>query len=308
MLKDDPKPAFRLPLFSVIIPVYNAWKSLEQCLLSLEQQANCQEFEVIVVDDGSKEAIPDSIAQSVRSYPLAIVRQSHAGIAAARNRGLQISRGLVSVFSDADCRFQMDCLAALRGAITDFPQHNCFQLHLRGDDSNVVGRAEGLRLIALQDRMLRSDGCIQYLNTAGFAIRRAAANINAGLFDPAALRAEDTMLLANLMQRGELPFFVANGIVQHVVSLSLMQSLRKDVRSAWLEGRTYEVIAAKGVRVRMSHKERLNMLLFMWRTARHPSIGRVAWFVLVVRQSLQRVVSLMYRCMRVGAKREPVRL
>jgi hypothetical protein len=32
-----------------------------------------------------------------------------------------------------------------------------------------------------------------------------------GLFDPSALRAEDTLLLASLMQRGELPFFVTKG-------------------------------------------------------------------------------------------------
>jgi hypothetical protein len=53
--------------------------------------------------------------------------------------------------------------------------------------------------------MLQADGRIRYLNTAGFAIRRTRANIEAGVFDPAALRAEDTLLLADLMQGWRAP-------------------------------------------------------------------------------------------------------
>ena len=48
--------------------------------------------------------------------------------------------------------------------------------------------------------MLQPDGRIRYLNTAGFAIRRTAVNVEEGLFDPVAIRAEDTLLLANLMK------------------------------------------------------------------------------------------------------------
>ncbi len=302
MLYDDaiPTPA---PQFSLIVAVYNDWGPLEQCLRSLDQQTGRPEFEVIIVDDGSQEAAPESVRHRSGGYPLTIVRQSHAGIAAARNRGLRISRGSVLVFTDADCRFQTNCLAALGAAIVDFPQHNCFQLHLAGDCSNVVGRAEELRLTMLQNHTLQPDGCIRYLNTAGFAIRRPGVNIEVGLFDPVALRAEDTLLLVTLIQRGELPLFVADAIVQHAVSLSLIECFRKDVRAAWLEGRTYEIIAAKGVRVRMGQRERFGMLLSMWKTARQGSIGRAAWFVLVARQCLQRIVTFAYRCLRLGTSR-----
>jgi len=286
------------PQFSIIVGVYNDWEPLEQCLRSLSLQSNGPAFEVIIVDDGSEEAAPEYIHQWNGRYPLTIVQQPHAGIAAARNRGLQSSRGSVLVFTDADCRFQANCLSALREAITDLPQHNCFQLHLTGDCSRIVGRAEELRLITLQNQMLQPNGCIRYLNTAGFAIRRAGVDTKAGLFDPVARRAEDTLLLANLMQRGELPFFVSAAVVQHIVSLSFIGCLRKDVRSAWLEGRTYEIIAAKSVRIRMGHKDRLGTLISMWRTARRRSIGSRAWFVLVARQSIQRVVTLGYRCLR----------
>jgi glycosyltransferase involved in cell wall biosynthesis len=280
------------PLFSIIIGVYNDWTPLDQCLRSLKQQTDGPSFEVIVVDDGSKEEAPEFIRRWIQCYPLTVVREAHAGISAARNRGAQISKGMVLLFADADCKLQANCLAELASSITQSPQHNCFQLRLIGDRSGLVGRAEELRLITLQNHLLQPDGSIRYLNTAGFAIRRIRANIAGGVFDPVAVRAEDTLLLANLMQGGELPLFVPNAIVQHAIPLSLFECLRKDVRSAYLEGRTFGIIASKGVRIRVTHRERLSMLCSMWNTSKQQSIGRAAWFVLAARQALRSIVLL----------------
>src|SRR5271157_1006773 len=94
------------PLFSIVIGVYDDWIPLDQCLRSLAQQTNGPSFEVIVVDDGSREAAPEFISYWIRAYPLTVIRQSHTGISAARNRGVQISIGSVLVFVDADCKFQ----------------------------------------------------------------------------------------------------------------------------------------------------------------------------------------------------------
>lgn len=285
------------PVFSIIIAVYNGWTVLEGCLRSLAQQTNGPCFEVILVDDGSTEPAPEFVRSSSFSYPLMLIPQPHTGIPAARNRGIRNSQGAVLLFVDADSRLQANGLAALASAINKSPQHNCFQLRLVGNCSNLVGRAEELRLITFQQRMLQPDGRIRYLNTAGFAMRRTRVDIQAGAFDPLAFRAEDTLLLADLMQAGELPLFVPDALVEHYIPLSLAACFRKDIRSAYLEGRTYNIIASKGVRIRLTNRERLQLLLSMWRTAREPSIGRSAWFVLVVRQAIQRMISLGYKCL-----------
>jgi glycosyltransferase involved in cell wall biosynthesis len=293
------------PLLSVIIGVYNDWSPLDQCLRSLAQQTKTPSFEVIVVDDGSLQPAPDSIRQWSRCYPLTISRAEHQGVAAARNQGIQVSSGQLLLFVDADCRLHEDCLMKLAVRVTDSPRHHYFQLRLSGDSSTTVGRAEELRLLTLQNHLLQSTGCIRYLNTAGFAIRRSKVDSARGLFDPVARRAEDTLLLADLMQSGELPLFVPEAIVQHAIPLSLVSFLRKAVRSAYLEARTYQVISYKGVRIRVSHGERLRMLVSMWKTSRDPGIGRSAWFVLVIRQALQRVVSLACRCLQIVSKAQP---
>jgi hypothetical protein len=154
-----------------------------------------------------------------------------------------------------------------------------------------------LRLTTFQDHMLQPDGRIRYLSTAGFAIRREKANVETGVFDPAALRAEDTLLLANLIQRGELPLLVPDAIIEHAIQLSLLGCIRKDIRSVYLEKGAYDVIAAKGLKIRVTHGDRLRLLLAMWKTAGQPSIGRSAWFALAVRQLLKRVLSFGYRCL-----------
>ena len=100
--------------------------------------------------------------------------------------------------------------------------------------------------------MLQADGRIRYLNTAGFAIRRSRADMETAVFDSVALRGEDTLLLARLMQAGELPLFVTDAIVEHSIPLSLLGALRKDFRSAYLERPMYITVAESGVRIHLT--------------------------------------------------------
>jgi len=293
------------PQFSVIIGVYNDWATLDQCLRSLSQQVNAPAFEVIVVDDGSDQAAPEFIRNWAGNLVLTIERLPHAGVSTARNYGVRVARGPLIVFVDADSKLHADCFAVLASAVAQNPQHNAFQLRLTGDCSGLVGRAEQLRLLTLQKHMLQPDGRIRYLNTAGFAIRRTRIDPEAGLFEPAAMRGEDTLLMVNLMQAGELPVFVPQAVVQHAVPLTVRQYLRKAIRSAYIEGGTYNIIASKGVRIRVTQRERWNMLKSMWTASGERTIGKPAWFVLTAKQTLQRVVSLYYRRFGAGSQASP---
>jgi glycosyltransferase involved in cell wall biosynthesis len=296
MANREPRDA-PAPLFSIIIAVFNDWKLLDGCLRSLAAQIGAPSFEVIVVDDGSSESVPEGILNWNQSYSLRCLRQSHQGISSARNLGVCAAAGSVLIFVDADCRVHQNCLAALDATIDCSPQHGHFQLRLTGDCGTLVGRSEQLRLSVLQNYLLQPDGRIRYLNTAGFAIRRDKVSYDGNLFDPAAPRAEDTLLLANLMQRGVLPLFATDAIVQHAIPLSLSGCFQKEIRSANLEISTYDIIASKGIRIRVTHRERLRILLSMWKESGQDSIGRLAWFVLCLRQATRWIASLTFRCL-----------
>ncbi len=283
------------PLFSIIVAVYNDWAVLDGCLQALSLQEGHSSFEVVLVDDGSATPAPESVLRWRESFPIAFIRQDHAGISHARNKGIQASKGAVLVFVDADCRMFPNCLAALESKLAASPRQTCFQLHLVGDCTNTVGRAEQLRLQALQEHLLLPDGHIRYLNTAGFAILRSKVSEDGHLFNPIAIRAEDTLLLATLMRRGELPVFVPDATVRHAIPLSLLACLRKDVRSAYVERRAYEVIAARGVNIQLTNSDRRAIMASMWKASAQNTIGRVSWFIVTGRQALRLAISFIYR-------------
>jgi GT2 family glycosyltransferase len=85
-----------LPL-SVVIPTYNRAPVLARCLAALRAQSldPGQDFEVVVVDDGSTDETPGVLegAAGLAGPPLRYARQANRGPAAARNRGLALARG-----------------------------------------------------------------------------------------------------------------------------------------------------------------------------------------------------------------------
>lgn len=87
-----------VPTISVIIPAYNAERYLDQALDSVLCQT-FQDFECIVVDDGSTDSTPQIVARRERVVGL---RQDNQGASAARNTGIHASRGEFLTFLDAD--------------------------------------------------------------------------------------------------------------------------------------------------------------------------------------------------------------
>lgn len=89
------------PLFSLIIPVYNAEKTLKRTLLSVLNQT-FSSYEVIVVNDGSSD-LTASIVEEFSAYSqISVINQINAGVSAARNNGLKQARGEYVLFLDAD--------------------------------------------------------------------------------------------------------------------------------------------------------------------------------------------------------------
>ena len=91
---------------SVVIPTYNRRGILEKCLSALEHQDACGElddYEVVVVDDGSTDGTPDWLRSNADRFPrVRLFEQSHGGPAEGRNRGVGNARGDVIVFIDSD--------------------------------------------------------------------------------------------------------------------------------------------------------------------------------------------------------------
>lgn len=91
---------------SVIIPVYNAEKYLEQCLSSLCGQT-FTDMEVICVDDGSTDASPEILKSfKEKDNRIRVLTQENQYAGAARNNGMKIAQGEYLLFLDADDFFE----------------------------------------------------------------------------------------------------------------------------------------------------------------------------------------------------------
>ena len=91
--------------FSVIIPTRNRAGPLGRCLDAIARiDYPTDNFEVIVVDDASRERLDAVVEARQVGPPVRLLRQEHSGPAAARNRGAAAAKGEWLVFIDDDCR------------------------------------------------------------------------------------------------------------------------------------------------------------------------------------------------------------
>jgi glycosyltransferase involved in cell wall biosynthesis len=140
---------------SVIVPFYNVQQYAPDTLKSLRANAR-EDFEFILVDDCSRDATPDILARAAQELPGAVhVRhEKNAGLATARNTGIDKARGEYLTFLDGDDwlapGYYEQLLAAIEELDCDF---------LRTDHVQVTGRARtiqrvphGLRNVVMNPR------------------------------------------------------------------------------------------------------------------------------------------------------------
>lgn len=89
-------------LFSIIVPVYNVEQYLRKCVESIQEQS-CQEYELILVDDGSTDSsgkICDDLSN--RDSHIKVYHKKNGGLSDARNYGLKYASGKYVIFLDSD--------------------------------------------------------------------------------------------------------------------------------------------------------------------------------------------------------------
>lgn len=92
----------KMPLISVIVPVYNVEKYLERCVNSIVNQTY-KNLEIILVDDGSPDncgKICDELA--IKDNRIKVIHKENGGLSSARNAGLDIATGEYITFVDSD--------------------------------------------------------------------------------------------------------------------------------------------------------------------------------------------------------------
>jgi len=159
---------------SVVIPTRDRVELLHQALLALDEQ-RARDFEVIVVDDGSKVDLATRlVGRTVVGRSVRVLRQDGAGAVRARLRGVREANGEVLAFTDSDCE----------------PQPGWLEAALRRIDEGadlVAGRTRPTRPVAPLERAVNeADGGL--FPSCNLVVRRAAYEAVGGFDTEAAAR------------------------------------------------------------------------------------------------------------------------
>ena len=103
---------------SIIIPVYNSEKYIEECLTSIISQQTNYTYEIILVDDGSTDNTVQKIASYLSNLNIKLIKQENSGQSVSRNRALCESLGKYIMFVDSDDLLLPNAIQNLMDAAT----------------------------------------------------------------------------------------------------------------------------------------------------------------------------------------------
>lgn len=121
-------------IFSFIIPLYNAEEYISKCIDSIiSSDLQKDEYEIIIVDDGSKDKGADIVCSYCKSYPFVqYIKQANQGSSVARNAGIEKATGDYIWFIDSDDYLDSSLLGRIKNDIIEnnFPDIFAIQLKL----------------------------------------------------------------------------------------------------------------------------------------------------------------------------------
>lgn len=106
------------PLITVVVPVYNKEKYINQCIDTILAQTY-KNLEIILVDDGSPDKCPEICDEyATKDKRIKVIHQKNSGLSATRNVGLEIGKGQYISFIDSDDYIEPDMLEYLYDLIS----------------------------------------------------------------------------------------------------------------------------------------------------------------------------------------------
>src|SRR3989344_4000804 len=208
---------------SVIIPAYNSASTIGDCIKALaEQDFARRDFEIIVVDDGSK----DGTGKISRGAGAKVISQDNAGPAKARNRGAKSTSGEILVFTDADCVPQKNWL---REMLEPFKSMEIagVQGAYKTRQKSLTARFGQIEIEERYERMKKRAQSLDWIGSYSAAYRKKDF-FEAGGFDESFPKAsgEDPELSYKMQKSGKKLVFNQDAIVYHTHPDTMWKYLR----------------------------------------------------------------------------------
>ena len=216
------------PVISVVVPVLDDATRLAACLDALHRQVDAPAFEVVVVDNGSR----DRSAAVASGHPVGavVVVENRRGSYAARNAGIARAVGGLLAFTDADCVPAPDWLARGAAALERSPVVGGRVRSLRSAAATVWERYDRAMYLQQQD-LVEQQG---YAATANLWVRREVLE-RVGPFDGSLLSSGDVQWGHRAAVAGFPTSYAPDVLVEHAPRTTARQTwqLHKRLGAGW---------------------------------------------------------------------------
>ncbi|MEP0391688.1 MAG: glycosyltransferase family A protein [Erythrobacter sp.] len=237
------------PTFSVIIPAYNAERTLRTTVASVLDQ-NEKSLEIIIVDDGSSDGTLHMMLDlACTDMRIRAVSQPNSGVSATRNFGASIARGELLAFLDADDQWHADKLQRHRELHETNPSiHASYAVAQFCEDTrgtiqpgpslSTVSQNAQLAVHTIGDVVIENPVC----TTSNFVISRCVF-ADLGGFSESLRYAEDQEFLARLVSQDYRLCGINRALVKYRMStdglscdLEAMLNGWRSFAGDWLDG------------------------------------------------------------------------
>jgi GT2 family glycosyltransferase len=217
------------PHFSIIVPTHARPRQLATCLRSLARlDYPRNSFEVIVVDDGTETPPEAVVASFCDQLDVTLLRQAHAGPAAARNTGAEHARGRFLAFTDDDCTPALDWLQRLATRFARAPDRAIGGRTLNALPDNLYSTASQLIVDVVYAHYNAHPDQASFFATNNLAIPadrfQAIGGFDADFFPFAS---EDRDFCNRWLYHGSRMIFAPEALVYHAHTLTLRTFLRQ---------------------------------------------------------------------------------
>lgn len=187
---------------SVVIPLYNKQAEIEATLRSVLEQT-LSPLEIIVVDDGSTDD-GAAVVERVGGERVRLVRQQNRGVSAARNRGIELSRGEYIAFLDGDDRWHPDYLQSVADLIARHPDCGAYGTAFHIDCDGELTEAATPQVEGIVDFFAES--MQRYVLIPSAATLRRDLLLEVGGFPNGMRMGEDQFVWTKVARRSKVAF------------------------------------------------------------------------------------------------------
>ena len=234
---------------SVVVPVFNAARTLPSCLAAVAR-LDPPPIEILFVDNGSVDGGPSIIRAFQRDHPSVAARiltEPRRGASVARNRGIQAAKGDIVAFTDSDCSPDPAWLRHLTHAFADPAIAAAAGRIVAAPARSIVELFSALYTLQSSDKPARYERWSPWeggFPTANFAARKAVLEKLRGFDEAVCIYGEDYDLCARMYAQGAVIAYVPEAVTYH----HHRTTVRSMVRQAFGFGRSHPYLLGRHAR------------------------------------------------------------